>query len=60
MRPTLTLLKVPVTAEQLAKLFEKITGRKPTEQEMDEIRRMLAKAMHVAALSIMLASTAQG
>ena len=35
-KASLTLMKVPVTAEKLAILFEKLTGRKPTDQEIDE------------------------
>ena len=42
MKASLTLVKVPVTAEKLAILFEKLTGRKPTDQEIDEVRRTRA------------------
>ena len=38
MKRIVTLLKLPVSAEDLAKLFEAITGRKVTEQEMREMR----------------------
>jgi len=44
-KPTLTLLSGPTfTAEDLAALFERLTGRRPSEQEMAEARETLAKA----------------
>jgi hypothetical protein len=36
-KPTLTLM-LPETAEDFAELFEQLTGRKPTAEEMDELR----------------------
>jgi hypothetical protein len=42
-KASLTLLKLPITAEQLAAMFETLTGRKPTEQEMDEVRRCASR-----------------
>lgn len=54
---SLTLLKFPVSAEQLAELFEKITGRKPTEAEIEAARRTLAKTLNVLALTILMMGT---
>ena len=51
MKPKLTLLAGKPSAEDIAKLFERITGRKPTEQEMEKVRPVLAKALHVVALA---------
>jgi len=46
MKASLTLVKVPVTAEKLAILFEKLTGRKPDRR----VRRSLAKMLHALVL----------
>ena len=51
-------MKVPVTAEKLAILFEKLTGRKPTDQEIDEVRRTLARMLHALVLTIVFGSIA--
>ena len=42
-KPELTLLpgKYAMDAELLAKLFEKLTGRKPTEAELADARKRL-------------------
>ena len=47
MKASLSLLKIPVTADQLAALFEQITGRKPTEADIEAARRTLAKTVHM-------------
>lgn len=54
----MSLLKLPITADQLAALFEKITGRKPTEADIEAARRTLAKGLHVLVAVIMLGSIA--
>ena len=44
MKPTLTLLPGKPSAEDIAKLFERITGRKSSEREMEEVQAILANA----------------
>ncbi len=51
MKPQLTLLPRTPSAADIAKLFERITGRRPTEQEMERVRPVLAKALRVDALA---------
>ena len=44
-KPTLFLLKTSgglLTAERLAALYEKLTGKKPTAEELEAARRQLA------------------
>jgi hypothetical protein len=45
-KPRLTLLhgKKAMDADALAKLFEKLTGRSPTPQELVDAKRMLKSA----------------
>ena len=43
MKPILTMLPDQPSAEEIVKLIEKLTGRKATEKEMEEVRRILAK-----------------
>jgi hypothetical protein len=44
-KPKLNLLKAgkTLTVEQLAALYEKLTGKKPTEQELEAARQRLAE-----------------
>ena len=57
MKASLTLMKVPVTADDVASRST-ITGRKPTDQEIDEVRRTLAKMLHALVLTIVFGSIA--
>lgn len=45
MKASLSLLKIPVTADQLAALFEQMTGRKPTAEEI-EAAKIILKGQH--------------
>jgi hypothetical protein len=42
-KPTLHLLKPPFTAEGLADLFRRLTGREPTPEGMETLRKTCAK-----------------
>jgi hypothetical protein len=41
-KPTLTLVAPPFTAQKLAALYKKLTGRNPTTEEMERLRQRLA------------------
>ncbi len=42
-KPRLTLFRAEPTAEKIVDLFKAITGREPTDKEIEELREQLAK-----------------
>lgn len=45
MKASLSLLKVPISVEKLAAMFEKITGRKPSVEDI-ETAKFILKGQH--------------